>query len=425
MYKSKIGLAVLVATIVSFSVFVPNSALSQKPYAGVELQYVTTSPMVTSQLDQEFEKLTGVKVNVTSVAYPDAHPKLVVPFATKQPIPDLFIFDDVWTGEFGKAGWFVPVEDYLTKEEKAELLPVAREMYTYNGHLVGFAMLEMPIIMFYNEKMLSQAGYKPAETWDEFIAQLRVMKAAGLFKYGITWSLDTGRGLVSDTFTSLLLSQGGRLFDEEWDPRFNSKPGVEALQFVLDTLFEFKIASPTSMEADKRESLIPFMHGENPYNLNWQFMYPLTIDPKESSIAEYSKCCLNPGKPGAVYTGIAGGGAVGINPYSKHKEAAIEYAKFITSKENALRNFKNKGWMPWWSSLYEDPKALAIEPQLPILKTQLERSEPRPLRNWYEEYFKIMQIEISKAWLDKKVTAKEALDNAAKKVSELIAKYGR
>ena len=428
MRKSKIGLAVMVATIVSFSVCIPHSALSQKPYAGVELQYVTTSPMVTPQLDREFEKLTGAKVNVTSVAWPDLHSKLVVPFATKQSVPDVFMFPEEWIGEFGKAGWFTPIEDYLSKEEKAQLLPGVRNMYTYEGHLAAFAEMAMPVIMFYNEKMLSQAGYEPAKTWDEFVTQCRTMQAAGLCEYGITWPLATGYTFsIEGPFTSILLSRGGSVFDDEGNPIFNNELGVQTLQFILDTLFELKIASLTSMEVDKRECLIPFMRGENPYNFNYQFMYAMTTNPANSSIAEYSKYALNPGESGVDITGFAAGGALGINPNSKHKEAAIEYAKFITSKENALTNFEKRGWMPWWSVFYDDPRALAIEPQLPILKAQLERSRLRPgaAYSWYPEFGKIMRLEVSRAWLDEKVTAKEALDTAAKKVSELIAKYGR
>ncbi len=428
MYKSKIGLIALVSVAVSFTLLISSTALSQETqetYEGVELQYVTTSPMVTEGLDKEFEKLTGAKVNVTSVSWPDLHAKLVVPFATKQSVPDIFMFPEEWIGEFGEAGWFLPIENSLSKEEKAQLVPGVRNMYTYKGHLAAFAEMAMPVIMFYNKKMLDEGGFEPAKTWDEFANQSRTLKAAGMAEYGITWPLATGYTFsIEGPFTSMLLSQGGSVFDDEGNPIFNSELGVRTLQFIIDTLFELEIADPISMQADKRECLIPFMQGENPYNFNYQFMYAITTNPADSSIAEYSKYALNPGAPGVDITGFAAGGALGINPNSKHKEAAIAYAKFITSKENVLTNFEKRGWMPWWSSFYDDPKALAIEPQLPILKAQLERSRLRPGANysWYPEFGKIMRLEVSRAWLDKEVTAKEALDDAVKKVSELIAK---
>jgi len=427
--KEKINmrrLLVAVTIIVSLCVFISQTVLAEKIFEGVELQYVTTSPSITADLDREFEKLTGAKVNVISVAWPDLHSKLVVPLASKQSTPDLFMFPDEWIGEFGSAGWFVPVDNYLTEGERSDLFAPAVALYTYNGQIVAWPTQIMMLTMFYNEKMLSKAGYEPAKTWDEFIDQSKAMQASGLAKYGTTWPLGPNSTLSFEgPFYSYYLSEGGSIIDEKGDPIFNNEKGVRALQWTVDTIFKFKIANPSSVEIDKRECLIPYMKGENPYNLNWQFMYPLTTNPETSSIAEYSKYCLVPvSKLGATVTGLSLGGAIGVNPYSKNKDAAIAYAKFITSKKNALKNFKEKGYLSWWNSFYNDPETRVIEPQIDILKTQLERSIPRPFKfnPWYAEYANIMGIEISKAW-EEGISPKEILDNAVKKITELSNSY--
>lgn len=420
------NLLVAVAIILSLCVFTSQTILAERIFEGVELQYVTTSPAVTADLDRAFEELTGAKVSVVSVAWPDLHSKLVVPLASKQSTPDLFIFPDEWIGEFGSAGWFVPIDNYLTEEEKADLFPPAVALYTYNGQTVAWVTQIMMLTMFYNEKMLSKAGYEPAKTWDEFTDQSKAMQASGLAKYGTTWGLGPNSTLSFEgSFYSHYLSEGGSIINEKGDPIFNNEKGVRALQWIMDTIFKFKIANPSSVEVDKRESLIPYMKGENPYNFNWQFMYPLTINPEASSVAEYSKYCLLPvTKLGATVSSLSCGGAIGVNPYSKNKDAAMAYGKFITSKKNALKNFKEKAYLSWWSSFYNDPETRVIEPQIDILKTQLERSIPKPFKfnPWYAEYSSMMCIEISKAW-NERISPKEILDNVVKKITELSNSY--
>jgi len=397
-----------------------------KPFEGITITVLTTAPCVTAELDKEFEYLTGAKVEVTTVAWPDLHPKLVTALASKSPHPDVFVMPDEWVYEFGKAGWLLPVDEYLTPEEKADLLPIAVEMYSYEGHLTSFVFLIMPHIMFYNEKILSDAGFRPATTWDEFVAQCKTLQEKGVVTYGITWPLLSGDDISFECWASQFLSRGGTFFDEKGEPIFNNEIGVEALQFLIDSIYTLKIASPTSVEVEKMACLHPFMAGENAYNWNWQFMYPITKDPSTSKIVEYSKYCLIPSKPGAKYTGFIAGGAYSINPYSKNKEVAIAYAKFITSKENSLKLLKEKGWLPWWGSVYEMPEAKEIEPQLPIILEQLKKSFARGWFriSWYAEFAETIRLEISKAWLKEK-TAKEALDSAVSAIKEKLKEYGR
>jgi multiple sugar transport system substrate-binding protein len=280
--------------------------------------------------------------------------------------------------------------------------------------------------MFYNEKILTDAGFKPATTWDEFVEQCKTLQEKGIVKYGITWPLLSGDDISYECWASQFLSRGGTFFDEKGEPIFNNEIGVEALQFLVDSIYTLKIASPTSIEVEKMACLHPFMAGENAYNWNWQFMYPITKDPSTSKIVEYSKYCLIPSKPGAKYTGFIGGGGISVNPYSKNKEAAIAYAKFITSKEHSLKLLKEKGWLPWWKSVYEMPEAKEIEPQLPIILKQLEKSFARGWLkiSWYAEFAETIRLEISKAWLKEK-TAKEALDSAVSAIKEKLKEYGR
>lgn len=394
-----------------------------KPYEGITLHYLTTAPMVTADLDTEFEELTGCHIEVETVAWPDLHPKLVTALSAKSSTPDLFIMPDEWTYEFGKAGWLTPIEDYYTETELTNIMPAVREMYGYDGHLIAFVQMVMPFIMFYNEDMLNRAGFEPAETWDEFESQCEAMMDAEICKYGITWPLLSGDDMSSEIFYNILLASGAKIFDEAGNPVFNDDTGVETLQFIMDTLYTSKIASPTSIEVEKMESLRPFMAGENPYNLNWQFMYPITVS-EDSEIAEYSKYCLIPSEPGVEITNLIGGGGFSINPYCEYKDAAAAYGKFILGY--ALKNFREKSWIPQWISVCESPETLEIDPQLPTILAQINKGFARSKLelSWYAEFNEIVRTGLAPAWGGEE-SAKVALDSTVDTVKAKLEEYGR
>ncbi len=75
-------------------------------------------------------------------------------------------------------------------------------------------------------------------------------------------------------------------------------------------------------------------------------------------------------------TAFAGYKLMGVNNYSKHKTDALDFAEFFTSKENQIKHFKARGFVPTDKEAREDgavkadPCAKAITEQLNYSKTQ-------------------------------------------------------
>ena len=75
-------------------------------------------------------------------------------------------------------------------------------------------------------------------------------------------------------------------------------------------------------------------------------------------------------------TAFAGYKLMGVNNYSKHKTDALDFAEFYTNKENQIKHFEARGFVPTDEEARGDEKvqadvcAKAITQQLPYSKTQ-------------------------------------------------------
>lgn len=392
-----------------------------KPFKGLTLKLVATSPMITAELDKEFGELTGIKIEAQSVSWPDLLPKYITAFASKSDAFDIVMVGETHVGIMGEAGWYIPLNNLITPEDLEDIIPSYTGMFTWDGDLIAMPYMGMPYMLFYNSKVLSDAGLEPAKTWEELADQSKQLQNAGTVNYGITWPLLSGDDMSSETWGVVMMSLGGQWFDENGEPAFNSEIGLEAMNFIIDSIHRDKWASPSSVEVEKLESLKNFVNGRDAYNINWSFMFPMALDPSQSVIADYAKIAPIPSEPDAKYSSWIGGAALGINPFisDERKEAALEYIKFITGRENALK-LVAKGWLPMWKSVYDEPEAAELNPDISVLKEQLGKTELRPVAVWYPEFNEILRLELSPAFSGK-ISAQEALDSAEQKVLQRIA----
>ena len=68
------------------------------------------------ELLPEFEKQTGIKVEIEAIGYSDMHTKLVPQLISSQGSYDLIVVDFYWVGEFTKAKWLMPLDDFVKRD---------------------------------------------------------------------------------------------------------------------------------------------------------------------------------------------------------------------------------------------------------------------------------------------------------------------
>lgn len=148
----------------------------------------------------------------------------------------------------------------------------------------------------------------------------------------------------------LIKACGGELFDENWEPLFDKKDsaGYKSMELLMKSLNEYKIIDPASVGLKGNDIVDSYKAGK-------------------SKIVDEVEVIPVPGKDYKSRTyGLQE--ALAIPSYSKHKEAAAEFIKWLNKPENVKRLFVEMGIFPNHKSAIEQ---LAKESKMPEADTVL------------------------------------------------------
>lgn len=372
---------------------------SQSPSGGAQpIQIITAAdelPIVEYAADLYKEKY-GADVEIVSQSYDQTYTKIMTSIMGGAPV-DIISCDAIWTAEFYKSGVLDPLNDYLTEELKSDILPAFLDNMSTEGKIMSIPFTAQAKWLFYNKAMLKQAGYdNPPATWDELFEMGQTIKDKGLCKYTIAWAATQAEGLVCDWGVSLHAS-GASWKNDAGTWAFNDENGVKGLSLIVDSI-KNRTADPASVSYNDRDNLNPFMAGDIPFVLNWNFAYALSNSEAESKIAGDVGIALIPSNtPGLTSASVTGGGGFGISNTSKNKESAWKYLELIVSREAQEYGIVQYSNMPVLDSMYKDDALMSEYPHMKEMYPQLAYAIPRPSLNKYSEWSNAMQVKLHEA----------------------------
>jgi multiple sugar transport system substrate-binding protein len=231
--------------------------------------------------------------------------------------PDIYYLDVSLASKFMKEGIIDPIDKYLDKEDMKDFFPNLLSGYQMNGKTYGIPKDYNPLILYYNKDMFDRAGVKPPTTWDE-------LKDAAA---KTTTSTVKGFCLENDPqrFGAFILQNGGKINDGD-KPAFNTPEAAQALDFYYSFAKNKTGATFKDMGTDwagaafaqKKTAMI--MAG------GWVIPYMVQNAPD----VKYGMVTLPKGKQdGNLMFTVA----YVLNKDSKHKDQAMDVAKFLTGKD--------------------------------------------------------------------------------------------
>ncbi len=319
-----------------------------------------------------------------------------------------------WTTQLLTHDYLEPLETYvkgkngLPQKEFDDIWPVLIQNNTWNNKIITLPFNKSVPVYYYNVDLFDKLGIKEfPKTWDEF--RQVCLKLKQNVKDNV-WPTCGGPDIW--VFASMIYQQGGKLYDEENNiPLFNSPEAVKGLQFQTDLIYKDKVqGTSTSPELIDdflagRVIMTPFscarraiMIGLETFKIG---MAPLPIWNKSASI---------------IY-----GTNIGMfkSASQKQKDAAWEFIKWFTNKDNEIRWSLGTHYVPIQKSALDDLKMqehLAKTPGLKQAYLQMQNAvfEPRN-EAWFEGRKVLIEDGLEPPTLGKK-TPKEALDFAAQKL---------
>jgi trehalose/maltose transport system substrate-binding protein len=352
------------------------------------------------------------------------HDLLTQKLKNKSPDVDVFFMDVIWPSEFAAAGWAMPLDSYFPQGERDKFLDGTVLANTYKGHIYGVPVFVDGGMLYYRKDLLEKYGFKPPRTWGEMVSQAKKITsgeaADNVAMEGFSGQFKQYEGLVCDMM-EYILSNGGNIVDPDTgQPGIAAKPAVDAVRFVRDQIIG-NIAPEGELTYEEPESLALFTQGKAVFLRNWPYAWEVSNDPSRSRVAGKVGIAKLPHFPGGRSYSTLGGWQLAISSYSKHKDAAWTFIKFLTSSRIQKLLAVKAGLAPTRKALYDDGDILKADPQFRSMKDVFLTAYPRPRSPLYPAISNILQRYFSSAISDRNSDIEGEARKASQEMEKIIA----
>lgn len=129
----------------------------------------------------------GVRVNLYQIPFAQFVNQMTTRFAGNNP-PDIVHLPTRNFASFAAQDWLAPLDDRLRQTDVAQTWTGLREEMVWDGKTQGLLLMGYGSILFYNERLLNEAGVALPTTPDQFLAALERLtrRDQGQFGFGAT-----------------------------------------------------------------------------------------------------------------------------------------------------------------------------------------------------------------------------------------------
>jgi trehalose/maltose transport system substrate-binding protein len=313
---------------------VPNAAAIKKKYGGQSITFIGDNIGLTHQRDLKFAarftRDTGIKVKV--IAHPasgtDAYAQLARNFSSHSSSVDLVMLDVVWPGAF--APYLVDLKKALGAAAKKHAQSIVQND-TVGGRLVAMPWFGDYGILYYRTDLLKKYNFThPPVTWQELGTMAKKIqngeRKSNPNFYGFVFQGKAYEGLTCNALEWIASSGGGHYIDNG-KASINNKNAAAILNTVRNWVSSGIVPRGVTTYQET-ESLNAFDAGDAAFLRNWPYAYSAS---QTSSVKGKFNVTVLPHSGNNSSVGTVGGWQLGVSKYSKHKGAAIEFIRYLTS----------------------------------------------------------------------------------------------
>ncbi len=393
---------------------------AEKPLEGTEIVVMLPPWGELSEEDlAAFEEETGIVVDLQIVGWDEIHNKIAVASAGNTAAADVIEVDWSWVGEFNSAGWFTPLNDYITEEMYADI-PLIKT-FTAEGNVVGVPWINDFRVGTYNKSHLEQAGVAEVPTtWDELLEASLKIKEAGIVEYPMGFPLSVTEATTTH-FILMTLSRSGALFND--DGTLNQENALSSLQFINDCVNVHKVVNPNNMVMIDREIAADLAAGNLTFIFAYPGVYSMSNDEEQSQVVGQTARMLITGREGVRSGSFGLPEGLGIPLYSENKEAAWKFIEWVISPEGAEIYFETQGLVPPRTSIFSEYVDAGKVDGGDVMLEQVEYIQPfspSGLPAWYPKFSLVVQEAVNKV-ASGTMTPEAAVESIATAVDGFLA----
>jgi len=237
------------------------------------------------------------------------------------------MLDVVWPGAF--ASYLVDLKPKLGKASKQHAAGIVQND-TIGGHLVAMPWFGDFGILYFRKDLLKQYGYsKPPTTWSQLFTMAQKVQngeqKSNKNFYGFVYQGNSYEGLTCDALEWIASAGGGHIIDNG-KVTINNPKAAQILDAMRAQVGKTTPRGVTSFDEEGARNV--FAAGNAMFMRNWPYAYSANLTTPVKG--KYGVTVLPHGASGNS-VGTVGGWQLGVSKYSKHKAAAIELVRYLTS----------------------------------------------------------------------------------------------
>lgn len=237
--------------------------------------------LVTDLIKRFNAENPDIEVVEQIVEWGQLYNKLITAISAGDP-PDVSVMHLSVLPEFASRGTLVALDKYVSKDILGDYVPEILAKAHYDGKLYAIPFDTHPMVLYYNKKLLRQAGLVDAKgevllpkTWDELLSYAKQVKEKLGLEVGI--SSEIGAMMGERLFMAYYTQLGGQIYDEKTKTLKLDFQMVKKTYEFISSLYTSGVTK--TMTYDTAESL--FQNNQSPFHLNgvWVMaVYPTLKD---------------------------------------------------------------------------------------------------------------------------------------------------
>ena len=278
------------------------------------------------EMVRQFEEShPNVRINLTQIPFSQFTDTLITRYSAND-APDITHIASRFFDQFASQGWFENLDPYFAKDNLMSDWTNLQSSMVYNGENQGLLVMSYGFVLYYNEKILEQAGVTVPTSVEELRNAVEKIEALGnpdLYPFGMTTQQHSN---VFLEFCNFLVGEGTSMVK---DGEYNLT-STEVVEAAKDYSY-FASKSPKGVPSEMLRQL--FVDGKVAMIIDGPWVAPM-IATADEDIKPYLKLARPPFTivPGTISNSLH----IAKNLPEDRKQLVYEFYQQIASPENQV-----------------------------------------------------------------------------------------
>lgn len=350
----------------------------------------------------------------------DLHDKFVTVAGAKDSSVDIVSMDVPYVPEFAAAGWTIPVDEILPKDEQAKFSQGTLSGATYQGKLGGVPWYNNGPGLYYRKDLFDAKGLKAPKTYDDLLNAAKALQTADVAGFALQLPQNEG-GIIN--WMEFLWGYGGDLVDDKLNVVVDQgTAGVDGMQTLVNWVYTDKIIPEAALQFKLGADVMNLFRGGKAAMIRLWFSNVGDLYKEDSAIKtnQWDVAPL-PSKDGAKSgPGCLGDWNLGVSKFSTKQKEALEAVRILTGFDDQRARFLDGGFLPSRQAVFDDPDIQKKYPYAKSAQASFNNLKPRPVTPFYPDMSaNAIQPAFGQA-MARQITPEQAIKQMADKMRQIL-----